>query len=48
MKPERIKEVENIKRQTQESLKGKSFKNLSTPEKDKLLETVARMLGLIK
>ena len=48
MADERLTEIKAIKEQTQISLKEKPFKNLNTGEKDLLLETMAKMLGLIK
>lgn len=44
----RLAEIEKVKKETREALKGKEFKNLSTPEKDKLLETLSKILGLIE
>jgi hypothetical protein len=48
MKKERLEELKTLKDSAKKKLKDKPFKNLSTKEKDELLETMARMLGLIK
>lgn len=46
LKPEA--DVKNkLQKNTKEALKNKPFKNLSTGEKDLLLETMAKMLHLI-
>jgi len=41
-------EVKALKKTAQEKNKNKSFKNLIRPEKDELLETLCKMLGIIK
>jgi len=43
----RLKEIETLKTSIKENMKGKGFKNLSSSDKDKLLEAVCKMLGLI-
>lgn len=48
MKKERLEELKNLKDSAKKKVKDKEFKKLSTKEKDELLETMARMLGLIK
>lgn len=48
MKKERLEEIKNIKQTAKGKVKDKEFKKLSAAEKDMLLETMARMLGLIK
>ena len=48
MTQERLDEIKKIKEATQLALKGKKFKNLNTGDKDRLLETIAKILGLIK
>jgi hypothetical protein len=47
MKKERLKEIKTIKQTTKDKVKNKEFKKLSTKQKDELLETVCKMLGLI-
>ena len=47
MKKERLEELKNLKDSAKKKVKDKEFKKLSTTEKDMLLETMARMLGLI-
>lgn len=47
MTPERLAEIKKLKTDKQSDLKNKKFTTLSTKEKDALLETVAKMLGLI-
>ena len=44
----RLDELKALKKQAKDKSKGKSFKNLSTKEKDELLETICKMLGLIE
>lgn len=44
---ERINEVKQAKMDTQDALKDKTFKDLTQEEKELLLETMAKMLGLI-
>lgn len=48
MKKERLEELKALKKQQKEKTKDKEFKTLSTKEKDELLETACKMLGLIK
>ena len=43
----RLEEIKVIKEAQKTKTKDKAFKNLSTKEKDELLETVCKMLGLI-
>lgn len=47
MTEDRLKELKTLKDSAQATTKDKEFKNLSSSEKDKLLETVCKMLGLI-
>ena len=47
MDRERLEELKQIKEHIQKQMKGKPFKNLPTKDKDLLLETMAKMLGLI-
>lgn len=42
----RLEKIKSIKESQQLKTKDKAFKNLSTKEKDELLETVCKMLGL--
>ena len=44
----KIKWKNKADKEKQPKLKDKPFKNLSTKEKDKLLEAIAIMLGLIE
>lgn len=48
MTKERLAEIANIKESMKVITKDREFKNLSSSEKDKLLETIAKMLGLIE
>jgi len=48
MDRERLEQLKAIKQAKQAQLKDKPFKNLSTKEKDALLEAIAIMLGLIE
>ena len=48
MDKERLNKIKDLKKIAQEKNKDKSFKNMSRVEKDFLLETMAKMLGLIK
>ena len=48
MKKEMLEELKKIKQTQQDKVKDQSFGNLSTKEKEGLLETVCNMLGLIK
>ena len=47
MDKQRLEEIKNIKKTTKGKIKNKEFKKLSNKEKDELLETVCKMLGLI-
>ena len=47
MKKERLNEIETVKEAKKAELKEKPFSKLTAKEKDALLETVAKMLGLI-
>lgn len=47
MTPKRLAEIQALKAEIQTAMKGKDFKNLSSSDKDRLLEAVCRMLGLI-
>lgn len=42
------KELQQIKEHIKAQMKGKTFKNLATKDKDLLLEAMAKMLGLIE
>jgi len=42
-----LNKLKELKEAQQLKTKGKTFKNLSTNEKDALLETLAKMFGLI-
>lgn len=44
----RLQEIERLKQDMQKKLKGKPFKNLSTPDKDYLLEGIAIILGILE
>ena len=44
---ERLAEIQRAKEETAKALKGKELKNLNGPQKDKLIETMAKILGLI-
>ena len=44
----RLDQLKELKQMQKSKTKGKGFKNLSTKEKDELLETICRMLGLIE
>jgi len=44
----RLNEVKALKKTAQDKNKSKDFKNLTRPEKDELLETLCKMLGIIK
>ena len=48
MDKERLDKLKELKGNQKSKTKGKQFKNLSTKEKDELLETVCKMLGLIE
>ena len=48
MTNEKLLEIQAIKTQIQTKLANKPFQNLSTGEKDLLLETMAKILGLIR
>ena len=47
MNAERLAEIQALKIEIQAAMKGKEFKNLSSSDKDRLLEAVCKMLGLI-
>lgn len=47
MKKERLNEMKMVKEAKKAELKEKPFSKLAAKEKDALLETVAKMLGLI-
>ena len=46
--PERLDKIDNIKKQVHANTKGKPFKNISSSDKDKLLEALCLMFGLIE
>lgn len=48
MTRDELNKLKAIKESTQTALNNKKFKNLNTGDKDKLLEAMAKMLGLIK
>ena len=48
MDRKRLEQLKAIKQAKRAKLKDKPFKNLSTKEKNELLETIAIMLGLIE
>jgi len=48
MDKSRLDEVKTLKKTAQEKNKVKSFNNLTRSEKDELLETLCKMLGIIK
>lgn len=48
MKKERLEQLKEIKKNSKDKLKNKKFHKLSQKEKDELLETIAKMLGLLK
>lgn len=43
----RLAQVKALRENAKTATKDKQFKNLSTPEKDALLETLCKMFGLI-
>lgn len=43
----RIEEVKHIKKNTQNALKGKEYKDITPEEKELLIKTMAKILGLI-
>ena len=45
---DRLKEIKAIKKSAQGKVKDKGFSKLSNKEKDEILETLAKMFGLIK
>ncbi|MDD4280202.1 MAG: hypothetical protein PHX74_10770 [Candidatus Sumerlaeales bacterium] len=47
MKKDRLEEIKAMKAEAKEKIKGKKFDKLNAKEKDELLLTMARMLGLI-
>ena len=48
MKTEKLNYIKTVQEDLAKALAGKPFKNLSTKEKDKLIEAMAKILGLIK
>lgn len=48
MTKERLEEIKATKEAHKKLLKDKEFKNISTTEKWVLVETMAKMMGLIK
>ena len=48
MTKKRIDEIKALKAEAKAVSKGKPFKNMSSSDKDKLLEKVCRILGLIE
>lgn len=48
MTNERLNYIKTVQEELHKDLAGKPFKNLSTREKDKLLEAMAKILGLTK
>ena len=46
--PEMLAQIQAIKSEVQANSKGKLFKNMSSSDKDKLLEAVCLILGLIE
>lgn len=48
MTTERLNEIKTVQEELNKALARKPFKNLNTREKDKLLEAMAKILGLIK
>ena len=48
MTVEELNKLKQIKETQQAKTKAKEFKNLSTKEKDELLETLCKMFNLIK
>lgn len=44
----RLDQLKDLKDNQKSKTKDKPFKTLSTKEKDELLETICRMLGLIE
>nr|WP_319218054.1 hypothetical protein [uncultured Trichococcus sp.] len=47
MKKERLDAIKSVKEAKKAELKEKSFSKLTAKEKDALLETMAKILGLI-
>ncbi len=47
MNTERLAEIKIVKETIQAALVKKKFKNLNSREKDMLLETISKILGLI-
>ncbi len=45
---ERLNEIKTVQEDLAKALAGKPFKNLNTGEKDKLIEAMAKILGLIE
>lgn len=48
MTNERLNYIKTVQEDLAKALAGKPFHNLSTREKDKLLEAIAKILGLTK
>lgn len=48
MKKDRLDEIKAMKIEAKEKIKGKKSDKLTAKEKDELLLTMARMLGLIE
>lgn len=48
MDKKRLEEIRALKKNQKAKTKDKAFKTLSAKEKDELLETACKMLGLIK
>lgn len=47
MEKDRLDRIKELKETQKVKTKDKAFKNLSAKQKDELLETMAKMLGLI-
>ena len=47
MKKEQLEQLKEIKKNSKDKLKNKRFDKLSQNEKEELLETIAKMLGLL-
>ena len=48
VKKERLEEIKAQKAEAKKQVAGKTWSNLSAKEKDALLETVCKMLGIIE
>ena len=48
MKRERLEELKALKKNGQEKAKVKSFQEMSTKEKNELIEIALKMLGIIE